>query len=59
MRYDEFYQKKENPLEKFENIKKVFNKFWNENIDNDDSRLRIKTSKLKNFLEKARNFSLE
>jgi len=55
MRYDEFYQKKENPLEKFENIKKVFNKFWNENIDNDDSRLRIKTSKLKNFLESFEN----
>ncbi len=51
MQYDEFYHKKENPIEKFDNISRVFKKYWAKNIIEGGSELRIKSNKLKNFLE--------
>ena len=49
MQYDEFYQKKENPIEKFENIARVFNKYWSFQTKGDKNR--IKANRIKNLLE--------
>jgi hypothetical protein len=50
MQYDEFYQKKENPIEKFSNISRVFKKYWVENIEENGSEMRIKIPFLKHKL---------
>jgi len=51
MQYDEFYKKKENPITKFENIFKVFNKYWTKFIEKKQSPMRIQSKKLVRFLE--------
>jgi len=51
MQYDEFYEKKFNPIEKFENMSRVFKKYWVKYIDEDGSPFRIKSNKFKTFLE--------
>ena len=51
MQYDEFYQKKVNPIEKFDNISRVFKKYWVRHLEKDGCSIRIKSNKLKTFLE--------
>ncbi len=51
MQYDEFYEKKVNPIEKFENISNIFKKFWSEHIEEDGTLMRLTSLKLRNFLE--------
>ncbi len=55
MQYDEFYQKKENPIDKFENIFKIFNRYWAEFVEEGGSAMMIKSSKLKKLLEMLEN----
>ncbi len=50
MQYDEFYKKKENPMDKFENIFRFFNKYWSQFIEK-DCPMRIQSKKLKYLLE--------
>ncbi len=57
MQYDDFYKKKENPLEKFEKIANVFKELWSQNIEENDNLMSIKSVKLKNFLELFETYS--
>lgn len=65
MQYDDFYQKKQNPLEKFERISNVFIKVWSEFVEDDDNLMSIKNIKVKKFLEllekhqDIKNFTLD
>jgi len=51
MQYDEFYQKVENPIEKFENMARVFKKSWSKFIEKDGDSHRIKSYNIKRFIE--------
>ena len=55
MHYDDFYAKKENPIEKFNNISRFFRKYWSENIESDGTLMRMKSINIKNFLERFEN----
>ena len=59
MQYDEFYQKKENPIEKFENISKVFRKSWSKFIEKDGVPIRIKSYNIKSFIEYLQKYIIK
>jgi len=55
MQYDDFYAKKENPIDKFNKISTFFRKYWSENIESDGTLMRMKSINIKHFLERFEN----
>ena len=55
MQYDEFYAKKENPIEKFKKISDFFRLYWSENIETDGTLMRMRSINIKKFLERFEN----
>ena len=55
MQYDEFYTKKENPIEKFQKISTFFRLYWSENIETDGTLMRMRSINIKKFLERFEN----
>ena len=51
MQYDEFYQKNENPIEKFEKMARVFKKYWSKFIKEEGCSKRIKSYHIKGLLD--------
>lgn len=48
--YDDFYKKKENPIEKFNDILDAFKKSWNKYSTESDNGYRININQISNFL---------
>jgi len=53
--YDEFYNKKENPIEKFNKISTFFRLYWSDTIETNETLMKIKGVNIKKFLERFEN----